>query len=522
MAPRPPLRRPPFTTRPFTRLRHSLLPLVLSLTLAGCTVGPEFHEPTLPKDATYISSSAVPPNFTSAGTVRGDQHLELGRDLPGQWWKLFRSPELTALVKTALKQNPDLKAAQAALNGATEILYANETNLIPTFAGQLQAQREQINGASLGLPNIRPTFSVITGSLTSSYDPDIWGDIRRQVQTFGAQVDYQRFELEAAYLSLTSKVVTTAINIAAIRSQISVTRDIISTESRELTIIHHQLLVGAASKIDVLQQKTSLAIARAKLPPLIKQLLLLQNELRALTGVYPNNTIYMDFSLKSLRLPHRLPISLPSSLIAQRPDIRATGALLRAACAKLGIAVANQLPQFAISASIGGTADGFTNLFSATTGVWSIMGGVSQTLFDAGALQDKKRAAADAVSQASDQYRSTVIAAFQNVSDALHAVQVDKSAFYAQANAEKSAAQTYSISRERFHDGDADYITLLTTDRTWQQTRLSLIKARAARLTDTVALFQALGGGWWNRHDMPATPHPSSALTLPIVSTFQP
>jgi NodT family efflux transporter outer membrane factor (OMF) lipoprotein len=322
-------------------------------------------------------------------------------------------------------------------------------------------------------------------------------------------------------LSLTSKVVTTAINIAAIRGQLSITKKIIRTEASELAIVHHQFLIGGASQADVLQQRTSLAIARTKLPALIKQLSQLRNQLNALTGGYPNNRISSKFSLNTLHLPSRLPISLPSTLIAQRPDIRATQALLHAACARFGIAVANQLPQFTISASFGGTADSFTNIFSAATGVWSIMGGISQTLFHAGALLDKKRAAADALRQANEQYRSTVINAFENASNALRAVQIDASTFQVQEIAERNADQSYSLAKERYLVGATNYLTLLTTDRTWQKTKLSLVKDQAVRLSDTVALFQALGGGWWNRQDAGPPPKPAAALTIPIASAFQ-
>ncbi len=503
------------------RLKGAPIPVLLSLVLAGCTVSPGFHELLPPKDATYILASPTRSNPRFEKAPSDDQHFELGRDLPGQWWELFRSPELTELVTKALKQNPDLKTAQAALNHAQELLYASETNLLPSLVGEVQAQREQISGASLGLPSIRPTFSVVNGALSTSYTPDIWGGIHQQVEDLGAKVDYQRFELEATYLSLTSKVVTTAINIAAIRGQLSITKKIIRTEASELAIVHHQFLIGGASQADVLQQRTSLAIARTKLPPLIKQLSQLRNQLNALTGGYPNNRISSKFSLNTLHLPSRLPISLPSTLIAQRPDIRATQALLHAACARFGIAVANQLPQFTISASFGGTADSFTNIFSAATGVWSIMGGISQTLFHAGALLDKKRAAADALRQANEQYRSTVINAFENASNALRAVQIDASTFQVQEIAERNADQSYSLAKERYLVGATNYLTLLTTDRTWQKTKLSLVKDQAVRLSDTVALFQALGGGWWNRQDAGPPPKPAAALTIPIASAFQ-
>ena len=503
------------------RLKSTATLLVLSLALAGCAVGPHFYRPTVPKGATYILKSTTQPVSTSGIAVGGKQKLELGGNLPGQWWELFHSPALSTLVKRALAKNPDLKAAQAALYQAQENLYAGRSSFFPTLQGGLQSQREQINGASLGLPGIHSTFSVVTGTLSATYSPDIWGEFRRQVEALGAKVDYQRFELEATYLALTSKIVITAINIASIRGQISETRQIISTDANELSIVRRQFAIGGASRTDVLLQKTSLAEARAKLLPLLKQLSLLQNQLNALAGRFPNDSLNSNFSIDTLSLPGRLPITLPSKLIEQRPDIRAAEALLHAASAQVGIATANQLPQFTIGASAGETATGFTNLFSAATGIWSIMGGVSQTLFDAGALQDKKRAAIDALLQATAQYRSTVIKSFQNVSDALQAVQLDATALHAQAEAEKSAHQSYSLAKEQYRCGSISYLTLLTSDRTWQRAKLSLIRAQSARLSDTAVLFQALGGGWWHRRDAADTPKKQNSLSLSIGTEFR-
>ncbi len=500
------------------RFRPSAILFALSLVLAGCAVGPRFQRPPYPKGATYLPKSTSHPMSTSGAADSSEQKLELGTDLPGQWWELFHSPELRKLVKRALVKNQDLKAAQAALNQAQENLYAAQSSLFPTLGGALQAQRAQINAASLGFPAINPTFSVVTGTLSATYFPDIWGGLRRQIEALGAGVDYQRFQLEATYLTLTSQLVNTAISIASIRGQLSETNRIIATEAAQLAIMRRQLAIGGISKTEILLQQTTLAETRATLPPLLKQLSLLQNQLTALVGQFPNDGLQPHFTLDNLSLPKRLPISLPSKLIEQRPDIRAAEALLHAASAKVGIATANQFPQFTISVSTGGTADGFTNLFSAATGIWSIMGGVSQTLFDAGALQDKKRAAADALLEASAQYRATVIKAFQNVSDALQSTQIDAATFKARVRAEKSADQSYALAKEKYHWGAIDYLSLLQADRALLHAKLSLIQARAARLSDTVVLFQSLGGGWWNRRDASQAPQ-GSALFSPTFAT---
>jgi NodT family efflux transporter outer membrane factor (OMF) lipoprotein len=496
------------------------LPVLLSV--AACAVGPDFHAQTAPQGAGYTPERPANPIATPHVTAGAGQHFAYGHDLPGDWWTLFHSGTLDALVKRGLTNSPDIAAAQAALRQAQEEMYAGQGALFPTLSASFQPQRELLSGATFGAPNLHPTFSLVTAQLSVSYAPDVFGGTRRQIESLAAQVDYQRFELEATYLTLTSNIVVAAITEASLRGQIEATDEIIKLEQDQLSVVRQQFAAGGASMADVLTQQAALAQTEATLPPLGKQLAQQRNQLVALLGGFPNENLGAQFILANLHLPEDLPVSLPSQLVEQRPDVRAAEAQFHTASANLGVAIANQLPQFSISAALGTSAVGFTNMFNPVTGIWSIAGGVTQTLFDAGTLQHKKRAAAAALDEAAAQYRSTVVKAFQNVADALRALQFDADALREQAAAERAARDSLTLAREQYAAGAISYLTLLNADRTWQQARISLVEAQAARLSDTAALFQALGGGWWHREDVAANPNGPDRLVIPVVSAFQP
>ena len=298
-----------------------------------------------------------------------------------------------------------------------------------------------------------------------SYAPDVFGGTRRQIESLAAQAEYQRFQLEAAYLTLTSNVVVAAVQEASLRGQIAATQDIIKDQAQQLNLVRQRFALGGASQADVLTQEAQLAQTRATLPPLQKQLAQTRNQLTALAGRLPSHEAEEKFDLASMRLPRDLPVSLPSQLVAQRPDVRAVEAQLHAASADIGVATANQLPQFTITAALGTAATGFTNMFAPGTGVWSIAGGIAQTLFDAGTLLHKKRAAVAAFEQTAAQYRSTVIRACQNVADTLRALQADADALVAQAAAERSAVASLDLARRQYQLGAIDYLTLLNAQR---------------------------------------------------------
>jgi len=479
--------------------------LIAILTLAGCMVGPDFKRPPAP-DATGYAPGPLPQQTVATNTPGGNaQQFVRDQDISGQWWILFHSEPLNRLIEQALRANPDLDAAQAALREAKENVAAGEGSLFPKAGLSFQAERTAINGVTADQPKLQATLNVVTPTLSISYVPDVFGGTRRQIESLAAQADYQRFELEATYLSLTSNVVVAAMQEASLRGQIAATEDIIKAQSDQLNVVRQRFTLGGGSRADVLTQDAALAQTKASLPPLQKQLAQTRDQLTALAGRLPSEEISETFDLASLQLPLELPVSLPSRLVEQRPDIRAAEAQLATASANIGVAVANQLPQFLISPSVGTVATGFATMFAPGSGVWALAGSVSQTVFDAGTLLHRKRAAVAAYDQAAAQYRSTVIKACQNVADTLRALQSDADALAAQSAAERSAFASLDLVRQQYGLGAIDYLTLLNAQRTWQQARISLVQAEATRYSDTAALFQALGGGWWHRTDVVLT-----------------
>lgn len=478
------------------------LPLsLLLIALAGCTVGPDFVRPELAADADYTQQAFTRTAQADIAAGGAAQRLIAGMDIPGQWWTLFRSPELNALVEEALRANPDVSAAQAALRQANELVYADQASLFPSVGANLSKTREKVSGASTGAASA-PILTLSSASLNVSYAPDVFGGTRRQIESSTAQAQYQRFALEATYLTLSTNVVNTAVNLASLRDQIAATGQIVQLQSDQLDLLQAQRRLGAIADTDVLTQQTALAQTRATLAPLQKQLAQTRNQLMAYLGRFPNQDKGERFNLASLHLPQELPVSLPSALVSQRPDVRAAEAQLHEASANIGVAVANQLPQFSITGSLGSTVASGSTLFSAGSGVWSLAGAIAQPLFDAGALEHRKRAAVAAYDQSAAQYRGTVITAFQDVANVLRALEADAEALKQQVAAERSAQASLALVQAQYRLGAVAYINLLTAQQTYQNTVLTRVQAQAVRYSDSAALFQALGGGWWNRRDV--------------------
>ena len=495
---------------------------LLCLALAACTVGPDFVRPDVPVNAGYTHdqlSSTAQADIASGGAA---QRLINGMDIPGQWWTLFRSAALNALVKEALQANPDVGAAQASLRQANELVYADQASLFPSVNANASKTREKVSGVTAGLPE-SPILTVSSASLNVSYAPDVFGGTRRQIESTTAQAEYERFQLEATYLTLTANVVNTAISLASVRDQVAATETIIRLQSDQLDVLQAQRRLGAIGDSDVLTQQTALAQTRATLPPLQKQLAQTRNQLMAYLGRFPNQDRGEAFNLASLHLPEELPVSLPSAIVGQRPDVRSAQAQLHQASANIGVAVANQLPQFSITGSLGSTAASGTKLFSAGTGVWSLAGAIAQPIFDAGALEHRKRAAVAAYDESAARYRGTVITAFQDVANSLRALEADADALNQQVVAERSAQANLDLVQAQFKLGAVAYINLLNAQQSYQNTVLSRVKAQAARYSDTTALFQALGGGWWNRTDVdPATKGKPDRFGLPTWQEIMP
>jgi len=498
----------------------TLLATALAL-LSSCAVGPRYTRPKAPADAGYAPSPL--PRSSAAAPIHGGeaQLLIEGRDIPFDWWRMFESSSLNALVAQAIKANPTVAAAQAALAQAHELVSAQRGFYYPSVAVGFQPQRDKVSGNltqgdSLGIqgngdnlseppaPASPLFYSLFTAGLTVGFVPDVFGANRRQVESLAAQRDMQRFVLEATYITLVSNVVAAAIQEASQRAQIDATRQIIAADEQSLRILRDQFKMGYAMRIDVAAQEAVLAQAQTTLPPLEKQFEQTRDLIRALVGHLPNQDVAETFELDALQLPPELPVSLPAKLIEQRPDVRAAEAQLHAANAQVGVAVAAMLPQFSITGTTGGTADQIPWLFRSGGSYWSLLGGVTQPIFAGGTLLHNKRAASAALKQAAAQYQSTVITAYQNVADTLHASLSDADELGGAVETEHAAKITYDLARQRMEVGFVDYLILLNAETTYQQALIQRVQAQAARFGDTVALFQALGGGWWNRQEVAA------------------
>ena len=481
--------------------------LSMTLALGACVLGPDFNSPSAPAAALATSPEAysytgpAPLTQTSAADAQAgvQQTLVMGQDIPAQWWQVFHCPELDHLIRAGLSHSPNLAAAQAALRQARELAAAYGDNAFyPAVSGSIGVQREGVNQETTGIPG-QQFFTLVNASVNVSYNLDLFGANQRGLEGLRSAVDFQRFQVEAAYLTLTSNLVTTAIREASLRAQLQATHDIVDFQTRQLAVVEHQFSLGAISKASVLAQRTLLAQTRAGLPGLEKLLLQNRNQLAVYAGRLPGEPGLPQFDLASLQLPDSLPVSVPSLLVRQRPDIRAGEALLHQASAQLGVAIANQYPQFNLTASYGSLAPHPDSVGEKQFSVWSLGAGLTQPIFNAGALSAKKRAAVAAYDQADAQYRATVLSAFQNVADSLQALAQDAETLRQQTDATDAARQTLALTGQQFQLGAVSSLSLLDAKRSYQTALISLVQARAARYADTAALFQSLGGGWWNR-----------------------
>jgi NodT family efflux transporter outer membrane factor (OMF) lipoprotein len=473
--------------------------------LVACAVGPNFKKPAAPVATDYGAASAqleIAP--IDEGPGGGAQHLIAGMDIPAEWWTLFRSPDLNHLIEQALKSNPDLSAAQAALRQSHELYSAQRTAFFPLVQGSFGGTRAENAIATISnptsLPQTNPYYTLYTAQLSLSYTPDVFGVTRRTVEAARAGVEATRFQLEATYLTLTSNVVVTVVQEASLRGQIASTERLLQLQQQLTATVRQQRVLGTASDLDVLAQESAEAQTAQTLPPLQKQLGQSRDALTALLGQLPSDEPAAIFRLEDLTLPSDLPLSIPSKLVEQRPDVRQAEENLHAASAEVGVALGNMLPQFSIDANLGSSALKLGQLFSPYTQFWDLGASLTQTLFDAGALIHKHRAADAALDQAGAQYRAAVILACQNVADTLRALQSDADALKASAEADVAARKTFDLARHQRELGTISLVAVLNAEQAYQQAELALVQAQANRYSDTAGLFQALGGGWWNRH----------------------
>ena len=485
-------------------LRRSTIVGVIAVgSLAGCAVGPDFHSPAPPSTANYTRGQQPDATTDAPGPGGAVQTFVSDRDIPADWYGLFQSEQLDELVRRALHDSPTVEAAKAALLSAEDTYIAERGALfLPQADGQLGVTRQRSTGAAFGQPDAPATlFTLYNATVNVSYRLDIFGASRRQLEELRAQADFQRWELEAANLTLTGNVVTTAFDVASLSDQLAAVRDVVSAETEQYKVVQRQFEVGAASKADVLSQLAQLAQARAVVPGLEKALAQAQHRLAVLAGRTPDDASIPDFELDHFTLPTELPVTVPAKLVRQRPDVQAAEAQLHQTSAALGLATANLFPQLNLTGSISSQSLTTGGLFGPGTGGWSAGAALLQPLFHGGELRYKRRAAVADLEHADATYRQTVLAAMQEVADTLRALETDARALQAQVEAEKAASDAFDISKKQFRVGGVSYVTVLNTQRLFLEARQSRVQAQAARYSDSAALFQALGGGWWNRKD---------------------
>ena len=516
---------------------------LMALLLTGCAVGPDYARPEPFPTKGYSSEPLTDATASSSAAGGAAQRFALGRDIKADWWTLFQSPDLNLLIDRAFAANPGVEGGLAALRAAQENVYAQQGFFFPTVQANYTPSRTKIAGNLGGnSPGVQGDGSVIsttqgtpaseggtqpfsgpviynfhTAKLTVGYAPDVFGAVRRQVESLQAQTEAQRFQLEATRVTLATNIVASAIQDALLRRQIATTNEMVEAGSAALGLVRRQLKAGYASGLDVALPETALAQVRQLIPPLRKQFEQNRDLLRALTGAAQDSDL-PAFHLDALQLPEELPLSLPSQLVEQRPDVRAAEEQLRAASAQVGVARAARFPQFSIDGSAGGAASHISQMFWNSGKFFDLALGITQPLFDGATLKHRELAARELLLQASAQYRSTVITAFQNVADTLHAIHADAEALKAAAEVTEAAKTTLDLTKRQHERGYLDRLALISAEQNYRQATLSLLQARAARLGDTAALFQALGGGWWQRADLKVIPTHAQARQTPPLS----
>jgi NodT family efflux transporter outer membrane factor (OMF) lipoprotein len=483
---------PSVTSDSRRRIRRGAALVCVAL-LPACAVGPDFEKPGPPTPPSYTSEPA--PTRMAAAPGGAEQRLQRAQELSAEWWELFRSTELDEVVGRALAGSPTLPAARAALAEAQEAVAAARGGLFPQVDAGASAQRVRT-------PGLRSHVSSVTSNLYSvgpsaSYLVDVFGGVRRSVEEQAALAEFQEYELAAAWLALTGNAVIDSVAIASLRAQIDAIQDVISDDERNLDLVQRKFEAGKAARSDVLVAATQLASDQTELPPLRQQLAATRHALSALAGQLPALWSPPEFGLEGFTLPEELPLSLPSELARQRPDILAAEAQLHAASAAIGVATAQLFPSLTLSGSFVQDALDIGALFSGAGTAWIVAGRLATPLFHGGTLRAQRRAAIDAYEASLATYQETVLFGFQQVADALRALQHDAELVGAAQQLLDTASESLSLQRISYGAGKSDLLLLLVAERAYQQARFGLARAQGQRLQDTVQLFVALGGGWW-------------------------
>jgi NodT family efflux transporter outer membrane factor (OMF) lipoprotein len=465
---------------------------IAGVAAAGCAVGPDFARPAVPADSGYTST---PAGSTAVADGKAQRFLE-GQAVDASWWQMLRCPPLDAIVAQALAGNPGLEVARANLRRSQDDLRAGYGVFFPQIDARAGASRQLYNPAPGNLPS--NTFNLFTLSGAVSYAVDVWGGERRQVEALSAGVDANRYSLAATYLMLTSNVVDSVIAQAAYRDEIDATKATLILLREQVRIAKAQATGGTVPFANVLSLESQAASTEAALPPLEEKIDQAADLLAALSGTTPATWKQPSLGLSDFQLPQDLPLTVPSQLVRQRPDVLVAEAELHAANAQIGVATAAMLPNLTLSAGYGVNNTVPGNLFSPASPFWSLGAGLTQPVFHGGTLSYQRRAAIDARDAAAATYRQTVLAAFQQVGDTLRGLGHDADALNAQTEAVQTAARAMHLLQANYLAGIATYLQVLVADEQYLEARIGYVQAVAQRLQDTVALYVALGGGWWN------------------------
>ena len=469
----------------------------------GCTTGPDFLPPDAPRSTTYGVTEEGAKTAEAQGPGGAGQRFTADMDIPAQWWELFHSEALDASVRTALEESPTLAQAMARLRLAQEEFNAAAgTARYPAVNAGVSAARQKVNPSAMGFTGVPvpDPFSLFNASVSVSYALDLTGRNRRLLEGRKSAVDRQEFELEAARQTLAANVVLASIRQAELEKQILWTKEMMSARTRQLDMARERYRAGGISALDLERQGLLLEQTRSLLPALEDQLAQVRRQCAVYLGREPAEVSDVRMDLESLQLPGELPLSLPSKLARQRPDIRAAEALWHQACANVGVATANLYPQITLSASLGSQRTELGDLLDGMN-VWSLGGNLMQPIFHGGELKARKRASVAAYEEAAAVYRQTVLRGLQEVADALGALEADARTLKSQSAAVGHAKASHDIVQQQYEAGGISEMALLDEQIRFLQAESGRVQAQAARYADTAALFHALGGGWWNRKE---------------------
>ena len=465
------------------------------LAATGCAVGPDFVRPQPPETERYVPGKQLQETVSADGQI---QYFEQGAEIAADWWQLFKSPKLDALVKEAIANNPTLESAQASLRQSQDNLQAGYGVFFPQIDLLGGASRQRFSAARFGSP-VSSTFNLFTLSASVSYALDIFGAQRRTVEALSASRDMQHYSVVTTYLTLIGNIVNTVIARAGYEAQIQTTQQLIESQREQIRLTELQMQAGILEYEKPVNLRLQLEVLESSLPRLMQKRSQAEHLLATLIGQFPGEHEFEKIDLADLSLPTILPISLPSSLVRQRPDILLAEAQLHQSSANIGIATAAMFPSFTLNATYGQNNRNFLDLFLSNGNFWSIGTNFVAPLFHGGTLWLQRKAAIDAYQQSLAYYRQTTLDALTQVADVLLALQHGAEALQHQSQELDLAQERMQLVQTNYQAGLVNYQQVLIAENQYYQSRINYLQTLAQRFQDTAALFVALGGGWWNR-----------------------